>query len=76
MDNFTYWNPTKLIFGKGEVKSWQRGETIRPQMSCLYTAEAALNETVYTIKSFNPLKRQAQPSVNCLASNRIRVLPL
>lgn len=20
MDNFTYWNPTKLIFGRGEVE--------------------------------------------------------
>lgn len=50
MQNFTYWNPTKLIFGKGEVEKLP--EEIKPygKTCCSYTEEAALSAAVFMIK--------------------------
>lgn len=76
MDNFIYWNPTKLIFGRGEVEKLAEEVKQYGRNVLLVYGGGALSETVYTIKSFQSLKRRARPSMNCPASNRIRVLPL
>lgn len=50
MRNFTYYNPTKLIFGRGTVEKLRDEVPKYGKKCCLYTAAAALRKMVFMIK--------------------------
>lgn len=50
MQNFTYWNPTKLIFGRGEVERLPEELNLTEKTYCLCTEAAALNAAACMIK--------------------------
>lgn len=50
MKNFTFYNPTKLIFGKGQLEQLKTEAARFGKKYQSYTVAEALSETVYTTK--------------------------
>ncbi|GJM81591.1 hypothetical protein HMSSN139_40870 [Paenibacillus sp. HMSSN-139] len=50
MDKFVFHNPTKLIFGKGQLESLRTEVPAYGKKCCWFTAAAASNAAVCTIK--------------------------
>ncbi|KAF1340549.1 Butanol dehydrogenase bdhA [Bacillus subtilis] len=51
MENFTYYNPTKLIFGKGQLEQLRKEFKRYGKNVLLVYGAAALNATAFMIKS-------------------------
>lgn len=60
LDNFTYWNPTKLIFGKGQLESLTTEIPQYGKKVLFVYGGGSIKKAVYTIKRSELLNKLVQ----------------
>ena len=73
MENFTYYNPTKLIFGKGQIDQLKKELKQYGKNVLLVYGGGSIKRNGLYDQVTGILKKKAQPFMSLRALNRIRV---
>lgn len=64
MQNFTYWNPTKLIFGRGEVERLRRNSNLTEKNVLLVYGGGSIKRSGLYDQVIEQLKKPERPCMN------------